>query len=293
MRYIVGLDEVGRGALAGPVVVAAVAMPRGVAHGAAGGAHGGAKSLGKLRDSKKLSAARREAWAGYFATHQKIDFAVARVYPRTIERRNISGAANLAAHRAFARLTKNLRGRRRAGAQTDCAIFLDGGLFINNRGFQQALGARTIIKADEKITAVKAASIVAKVHRDALMRRLGRRYPAYGFEVHKGYGTKAHLRAIERCGPAPVHRLTFLKQKYTMGNYGRRTSKASLKREDRPQALASRDEKAEAFRMQKLRRAESRASRVRAVRKKISGNDRNVRGRQIENKILSTWQPGI
>ncbi|MGC9599475.1 MAG: ribonuclease HII [Minisyncoccia bacterium] len=189
-KWIVGVDEVGRGALAGPVVVAAAAVPAGFKP------HN--RILGILKDSKKLSAKKREAWCAYWNEHQIVEFALARVYPRQIEKRNISKAANLAAARAFGRLT----GIR------NCRVFLDGGLFLGNG--EQPTGAKTIVRGDEKINAVKIASVVAKVHRDRLMRRLAKRYPAYGFEIHKGYGTKAHRKAIQTHGPCPAHRLTFV-----------------------------------------------------------------------------------
>lgn len=203
MKWIVGIDEVGRGALAGPVVVAAAALlqkagpPRSVA-------------LGPLKDSKKLTAKKREAWCAYFNDHTQIQFAVARVYPRQIERRNISKAANVAAERAFDRLVQKYR------LDPKISVFLDGGLFLGNSS-QRGIGdqgkiknAKTIIKGDEKINAIKVASIVAKVHRDKFMRGLAKKYPAYGFEVHKGYGTTAHMAAIKKHGASAAHRLTFL-----------------------------------------------------------------------------------
>jgi ribonuclease HII len=199
-KYIIGLDEVGRGALAGPVVVAAAMIKagRGV----------GRNQLGKLKDSKKLSPKKREAWFAYFKGHPKISFAVARVYPRGIERLNISQAANLAAERAYKRLIAN--GTWPTGK---CRIYLDGGLFLGGKN-KQPKNAKTIVKGDEKITAVKIASIIAKVHRDRFMVRLAKKYPAYGFSIHKGYGTKMHLRALEVHGPRKVHRLTFLGRKH-------------------------------------------------------------------------------
>lgn len=197
MRSIIGIDEVGRGCLAGPVVVA-VAMVTGNVRNA---------KLGSLKDSKKLSAHQREAWFEHFKNNSRIAYAVARVYPRRIEAVNISNAANLAAHRAFVRLIK--KQALSAGNIRKTRIFLDGGLFIKNRKSQPA-NAKTIIKGDEKIPAVAIASIIAKVTRDDLMKRLGKKYPAYGFEIHKGYGTRIHRDAIARYGPMEAHRLTFL-----------------------------------------------------------------------------------
>jgi ribonuclease HII len=198
MRYVIGIDEVGRGALAGPVVVAAVAIPgafRAVRN----------KALGPLRDSKKLTPKAREAWFAHLAQNPRISYALARVYPRGVERLNISRAANLAAFRAFERLT--LRHQASGGRHQ---VFLDGGLYIKNKAVSGTLGARTVTRGDEKIEAIAIASIIAKVSRDRFMARLARRHPAYGFEVHKGYGTAAHRAALARHGPCDAHRLTFL-----------------------------------------------------------------------------------
>jgi len=200
MKCVVGIDEVGRGCLAGPVVVAAAMV------------HGDIRNpqLGTLKDSKKLSARQREAWFAYFRNNSHITYAVARVYPRRIEALNISRAANLAAYRAFTKLVKHraLSGKKFGTT----SIFLDGGLFIKNKK-SQPKNAKTIIKGDEKIRAVAIASIIAKVTRDDFMKRLGKKYPEYGFEIHKGYGTKMHRAAIRRYGPIDAHRLTFLGKK--------------------------------------------------------------------------------
>lgn len=194
--FTVGIDEVGRGALAGPVTVAAVVMPRKLQIANC--------RLPKLRDSKKLSPKQREAWFEYFKNHPQINYAVARVYPRAIEKMNISAAANLAALRAYSRLSA-----RYPLLSTRPHIYLDGGLFLGSKGAQPA-NAKTIIKGDEKFAVVAAASIVAKVTRDRAMVHLARRHPQYGFEVHKGYGTKKHMAAIKKHGPSNEHRLTFL-----------------------------------------------------------------------------------
>jgi ribonuclease HII len=208
-RWVVGIDEVGRGALAGPVTVAVVALAlnaRGrIVHA----------PLRTLKDSKKLSATQREFWAKELRSNGGVRFEHACVYPRGIERMNISAAANGAAQNAFSRLLKKYKFPSRT------PVYLDGGLYLGSKARQQKLSvargaakinAKTVIKADEKIPAVAAASIIAKVSRDAYMRRLAKRYPPYGFDIHKGYGTAAHLRAIKKYGPCAVHRLTFLKK---------------------------------------------------------------------------------
>lgn len=202
-KFVIGIDEVGRGALAGPVTVVAVAAPKNLEFRI--------WNLGRLRDSKKLSAKQREAWFTYFKDHPQIEYAVARVYPRAIERMNISAAANLAALRAFSRLVAKCQ-----VSGVKCQVFLDGGLHLGNprsprqSAFSQRMSARTVVRGDEKIKAVAIASIIAKVYRDRLMARLAKQYPQYGFEIHKGYGTKAHLAAIRKHGASGMHRLTFL-----------------------------------------------------------------------------------
>jgi ribonuclease HII len=193
-KYIIGIDEVGRGALAGPVVVAAALIKRAVMM----------RRLGKLRDSKKLSPKRRLAWYAYFKDNFAIEFAVARVYPRRIEKLNISHAANLAALRAYKKLIDNYESQI-----MNAPVFLDGGLFLGNG--EQPKSAKTVVKGDEKIPAIAIASIVAKVTRDRFMVRLAKQYPAYSFEAHKGYGTKKHYKALKKCGPCDAHRKTFLR----------------------------------------------------------------------------------
>ena len=205
-----GIDEVGRGALAGPVTVAAAVLALDI-HGRI--AHVPFRSL---KDSKKLSASQREFWAKELRNNAGVRFAVARVYPRGIERTNISAAANRAAQSAFSRLLKKYK------FPSQTPVFLDGGLYLGGKARQQALvagkivSAKTVIKADERIPAVAAASIIAKVSRDAYMRWLAKRYPHYGFDIHKGYGTEAHFCAIKKHGPCGVHRLTFLKKRPKM-----------------------------------------------------------------------------
>ena len=189
MRYVIGVDEVGRGALAGPVVVAAVLVPSGFRLPAGM----------VVRDSKQHTARQREERATFAREHPGIRYAVARVTPAVIDKINISRAANLAAQRAvnklvgYSNVLKNIR------------IVLDGGLRV---GWGGKLVKGTP-KADEKFLPVALASIVAKVARDKYMRRLARRRPEYGFERHVGYGTAAHREAVKKWGLAPEHRISF------------------------------------------------------------------------------------
>lgn len=189
--YRVGIDEVGRGPLAGPVVVAAVALPKGVRL---------PKALGPLRDSKKLSPQARSTWAAW--VRATLPFAVARATPASIELRNISACANACALRCF---------RKLSAVYPIKTVHLDGGLYLGSKIQRLAYpGAVTRPKADEDFPEVALASIVAKEVRDGIMRRYHRLYPEYAFDRNVGYGTAAHYQALEAFGPCPLHRLTFL-----------------------------------------------------------------------------------
>ncbi len=195
--YRIGVDEVGRGPLAGPVLVAAVALPRGMKL---------PKSLGSLRDSKKLTAAARERWAAWIK--ENLPYAIARSAAKTIDARGISVCANACALRCYSAVVS---------AIGEAPVRLDGGLFLKSKKNQAAYpNAVTSPKADEDFPEVALASILAKVTRDAMMTRYHKTYPEYGFGQHAGYGTKAHYAAIQAHGTSPVHRLTFLGSLGTM-----------------------------------------------------------------------------
>ena len=187
-RLAIGIDEVGRGALAGPVVLAAVTIS-----GRISWRH---PALGRIRDSKKLTPRRREAWFLHLTKHPALEWRVSRVTPRVIDRINIARAANLAAHRLVKRTVSS---HRRA------FVWLDGGLALPER-----IPHRSLIRGDERKPLIAAASIVAKVWRDRYMARLAAEIPRYGFEIHKGYGTRYHRRMLKRHGPSAIHRRTFL-----------------------------------------------------------------------------------
>jgi len=200
-KYIIGIDEVGRGPLAGPVTVAAIAIRQNTKYKI---------QNTKLRDSKKLSEKQREIWFKFIKKNFK--YAVASVSPRTIDKINISKAANLAATRALKRLLMKHRLPRKK-----IKIFLDGGLYINKFQItkskcQTNYKIQTIIKGDEKVPAIALASIVAKVTRDKRMKKLHKKYPKYGFNKHKGYGTKKHIKAIKKHDLTDIHRKTFSKK---------------------------------------------------------------------------------
>lgn len=195
--YTIGIDEAGRGALAGPVVVAAVAVPKSFKS-----SH---KDLPKLKDSKGLSQKQREAWYGYIVDHPLVYISTSRVYPPGVDRINITKAANLAASRAYERLILKLEGE-----EDFIDILLDGGLYLGLSKHKQ-VKSKTIIRGDQSRVCIKLASIAAKVIRDNYMIRLHERYPKYNLSAHKGYGTKEHFRALKRHGVVDIHRLTYLR----------------------------------------------------------------------------------
>ncbi len=182
MKYVVGIDEAGRGPLAGPVAIAAVVMPA------------GAKSkASKVRDSKKLNYKQREEiYSGL-----KLKFVCSLVGEKIIDKLGIVRAVRIGIKRCLKRLNF---------APACCRILLDGSLKAPARYRNQ----KTIIKGDERVQIIALSSIVAKVRRDRRMIKLSQKYPAYDFHVNKGYGTRAHYRALKKHGPSPIHRRSFL-----------------------------------------------------------------------------------
>lgn len=178
-RHVAGVDEVGRGCLAGPVVAGAVILPSDwIPDG--------------LRDSKLLDAAARERLAAEIRG-RAIAWAVAEVEAGVIDRVNILQATLLASLLAVARLPV------RPDALVTDSLHLPGVIAVQ----------RVLVDADRLCGSVAAASVVAKVHRDQLMVDYDRRYPGYGFADHKGYAAPEHRTAIDRLGVSPIHRLTF------------------------------------------------------------------------------------
>ena len=180
LRFVAGIDEVGRGCLAGPVVAGAVILPRGwIPYG--------------LRDSKLLDAPARERLADEIRAGA-IAWSVAAVSAESIDRLNILWATVLASMLAASRLS----------VRPD-ALLLDGGLPLPAISVPQ----RTVIDADRLCASVAAASVVAKVARDRFMISMDARYPGYGFASHKGYTCKEHREAILALGASPLHRRSF------------------------------------------------------------------------------------
>ena len=176
---VCGIDEAGRGPLAGPVVAAAVIL---VAD----------RPIAGLRDSKQLSAAQRERLAAAIRD-RALAWALGRAEPAEIDRLNILGATLLAMRRALEGL-----------AVPPARALVDG-----NRCPALPCDCEAIVRGDASVPAISAASILAKVARDAEMRDLDTAWPGYGFAVHKGYPTRQHLEALARLGPCAVHRRSF------------------------------------------------------------------------------------
>ena len=183
-QVICGVDEAGRGPLAGPVCAAAVILPKGL-------------EIPGLTDSKKLTdKKRRELFP--IIKEQALAYGIGLASHEEIDEINILQATYLAMERALAQL--NMR--------PDIAL-IDG-----NRAKDFGLPVRTVVKGDSLSANIAAASVLAKVTRDDLMLELAQSYPQYGFEVHKGYGTKAHYEALREHGASNIHRKTFLKKFY-------------------------------------------------------------------------------
>jgi ribonuclease HII len=193
VSLVAGVDEAGRGPLAGPVVAAAVVLPSRWAES------GFDERLRDLNDSKQLTAQQREDFFAILASHSEIQFAVAIVDAGIIDRINILQATHRAMNDALAKLNP----------QPQHAL-VDGRPVKTMRVPQTAL-----VKGDSLSYSIAAASVLAKVTRDRMMLEFDRQFPAYGFAVHKGYGTPAHLAAIAANGPCAIHRRSFapLKQK--------------------------------------------------------------------------------
>ena len=186
-KMICGVDEAGRGPLAGPVCAAAVILPKGL-------------ELPGLNDSKKLTdKKRRELFP--IIKEQAIAYGIGLASHEEIDEINILQATYLAMERAIAQLE----------GKADFAL-IDG-----NRAKDFGLPVRTVVKGDSLSASIAAASVLAKVTRDDIMLEMAEKYPEYGFEVHKGYGTKAHYEALRNHGHSSIHRMTFLKKFYGQG----------------------------------------------------------------------------
>ena len=181
---VCGVDEAGRGPLAGPVCAAAVILPPHL-------------EIPGLDDSKKLTDKRRRELFPIIK-EQAIAYGIGLASHEEIDEINILQATFLAMERALAQLT----------VRPDMAL-IDG-----NREKDFGLPVQTVVKGDSRSANIAAASILAKVTRDEIMEAMAENYPQYGFEIHKGYGTKAHYEALRTYGHSPIHRMSFLKKFY-------------------------------------------------------------------------------
>ena len=183
-QLVCGVDEAGRGPLAGPVCAAAVILPPHL-------------EIPGLDDSKKLSDKRRRELFPIIK-EQAIAYGIGLASHEEIDEINILQATYLAMERALAQLT-----------ETPEYVLIDG-----NRAKDFGLPVKTVVKGDSLSANIAAASVLAKVTRDMLMEEAALEYPGYGFEIHKGYGTRAHYDALRELGASKIHRMTFLKKFY-------------------------------------------------------------------------------
>ena len=214
---IFAVDEVGMGCLAGPVVVCAVGIKKDFydkTH----------KNLRNLRESKLLSAAQREKFAEELVREHGLVYALASCSPKIIDRINIYHASRLAMKRATQKLVSSLRIThyelrnqsviRNTKLSNKVIVLIDGKTKINGLNMEQM----PIVKGDRKVFAIACASVIAKVHRDKMMTRYAKKYPGYGFEKHKGYGTKLHREKLATFGVSDIHRCSFAPVKVLIQN---------------------------------------------------------------------------
>ena len=196
-KRVAGLDEAGRGALAGPVVAAAAIIKNSKLKAQNSKLQFKTKNLLKgIKDSKKLSPKLREEFYKILTKHPRIEWGMGRVSEKIIDKINIKNAAELAMWRALQKLKH----------RPDFLI-IDGKYLKNYK--LKTLNYKLIVKADEKVFSCAAASIIAKVTRDRIMEKFHKKYPKYRFALHKGYPTKLHLKLLRKYGPCKIHRKTF------------------------------------------------------------------------------------
>jgi ribonuclease HII len=202
-KCVVGLDEAGRGPLAGPVTAAAVVInpkheirnPKQIQNSKVSKFEIRISNL-KIRDSKQMSASERENIYKIITRHADISWGVGIVSEKVIDKINILQATKLAMQKALKNLEKK--------TQADF-LLIDGNFRLDKINISQ----KSVVKGDQKVFSIAAASIIAKVTRDRLMQKYHKKYPQYGFAKHKGYGTKAHFASLKKFGACKIHRKTF------------------------------------------------------------------------------------
>lgn len=190
-KFAAGLDEAGRGPLAGPVTAAAVAIPRLPMSGRFPDI-GSRGAFSGIRDSKKLSAKQRERFYDLITGNKDIKWGIGIASEKIIDKINILEATKLAMAKALRKIKADY-------------LILDGKMDLD-----LPIPQKSIVKADEKVFSCAAASIIAKVTRDRIMMQYHKKYPQYGFDKHKGYGTKYHYQMIKRHGACQIHRKSFI-----------------------------------------------------------------------------------
>ena len=197
IKYTIGIDEVGRGPVAGPVAVGAVMV-------SSENMSEVVKTFVNFKDSKKLTPKKRNEWFKNIRQAKEegiLDYKVVFMDNKNIDKFGIAPSIKTCISKSL----KNLQGPGPCRFE-ECLVLLDGGL----KAPDEYVNQQTIIKGDEKELLIALASIVAKVSRDALMCKFAKDYPEYEFEKHKGYGTKVHMEAIRKNGMCEIHRQTFL-----------------------------------------------------------------------------------
>ncbi|MDD5738331.1 MAG: ribonuclease HII [Candidatus Pacebacteria bacterium] len=200
-KIVFGIDEVGRGSLAGPVMACAIMQIKNqkstfVPSSGRGKVKNANQKL-KIKDSKKLTPKQREEIYNFLKKSSEVQWGIGKVSEKVIDKINILQATKLAMEKAVLNLEKKI------GKKAD-ALLIDGNFGINIARPQQS-----IIKGDEKVFLISLASIIAKVERDNLMIKLHKKYPQYGFNKNKGYGTPQHLTVLSKHGPCKIHRQSF------------------------------------------------------------------------------------
>jgi len=216
------LDEVGRGCLAGPVMAAAVCANLKFAS-----LYLNFKLARRIKDSKKLTPKKREEFYKILTKNSNIKWGLGRVSEKVIDKINILEATKLAMEKAVKNLNCKIDHPSRAEAKRttfssspslllrkssvgeDERKFIDQLILDGNMKINLPIPQKSIVKADEKVFSVALASIIAKVTRDRLMSKYAKKFPAYGFEKHKGYATKLHLAKLKKHGPCKIHRKSF------------------------------------------------------------------------------------
>jgi ribonuclease HII len=178
-KIVIGIDEAGRGPLAGPVVACAIMVPQ----------------LSGLRDSKQLTPNQREHLYTLLKKHPAVEWGIGKVSEKQIDKINIYQATRLAMKKAVLQLERKVKIH---------SLIIDGNMLLD-----LPISQKAVVKADATIVQCMAASIIAKVTRDRLMLKLHKQYPQYGFDRHKGYGTPLHMEMLRRHGPCKIHRMSF------------------------------------------------------------------------------------